>query len=380
MAWISTGRCYNPRQMLSWFKRKAVAPAEATFKGRVERFWEWYTEVSPRFYQIIEAGHCPSLAEEVRNKVEDLIPRFAWVFGPGAEGRGHSFTLSGEGDPHRQLLAIYWLSCAPMLPGWTFYAARQPGSIRGQRMEIGGQKFDPLEFWLTPVVDRDEEEVDITVWHPLFDKMEERERSTVLFLFLDEVLGEYGTQQWIGEIKLNPQRFAESIPLEELLEFIRSVEAEHGWKKFPPGESGVVYQCDEPHNRFLRGDIVTGSTVHPRLINEYLAADGDLEDPLKGTGADYIFIAFDARVLPAGSEATARGEIEDALDQALEASTSGRVLGGAWGRTNAYIDLLLFDGPSSVETVLRVLRERALPEGSTINYFAKEKRGHRIVL
>ena len=30
-------------------------------------------------------------------------------------------------------------------------------------MEIGGRKFDPLEFWLTPIVDRDEEKVDITV-------------------------------------------------------------------------------------------------------------------------------------------------------------------------------------------------------------------------
>jgi hypothetical protein len=120
--------------------------------------------------------------------------------------------------------------------------------------------------------------------------------------------------------------------------------------------------------------------MHPRLINEYLAAEGELEDPLSGTGADYVFVAFDARILPSGAEATARGEIEDALDQRLQESANGRLLGGAWGTTNAYIDLLLFDGPSSLEIVRQVLHERTVPAGSTINHFAKEKRGHRIVL
>ncbi len=341
--------------MLSLLKRKAPVAADATFKTRVQRFWEWYAQVSPRFYQVIEAGKCPTLAEEVSAKVDELIPGFAWVFGPGADGQGHSFTLSGEGNLHRQLLAIYWLAHAPSLRGWTFYAARQPGSIRGQRMEIGGRKFDPLEFWVTPFVALDEKKV-------------------------DEALGEYGTQQWIGQIKLNPQRLADSIPLEELPEFLRRVEAERGWKKLPPGESGVLYRCEEPHGRFLRGDIAIGSTMHPRLINEYLEAEGEMEDPLSGTGADYVFVAFDARILPAGAEATARGEIEDRLDQALKASASGRLLGGGWGTTNAYIDLLLFDGPASLEIVQQVLREKSVPAGSTINYFAKEKRGHRIVL
>ena len=366
--------------MLSLLKRKAPVAADATFKTRVQRFWEWYAQVSPRFYQVIEAGKCPTLAKEVSAKVDELIPGFAWVFGPGADGQGHSFTLSGEGNLHRQLLAIYWLAHAPSLPGWTFYAARQPGSIRGQRMEIGGRKFDPLEFWVTPFVALDEKKVDITVWHPLFDSMEERERWTVWFLFLDEALGEYGTQQWIGQIKLNPERLADSIPLEELPEFLRRAEAERGWKKLLPGESGVVYRCEEPHGRFLRGDIAIGSTMHPGLINEYLEAEGEMEDPLSGTGADYVFVAFDARILPAGAEATARGEIEDGLDQALKASASGRLLGGGWGTTNAYIDLLLFDGPASLKIVQQVLREKSVPAGSTINYFAKEKRGHRIVL
>jgi hypothetical protein len=366
--------------MLSLFKRKSAPVNEPTFKNRVQLFWEWYTNVAPRFYAVIESKNCPSLAEEVSENVDKFIPGFAWVFGPGENGDGHSFTLSAEGDPHRQLLSIYWLAQAPKLNGWTFYAARQPSSIRGQRLEIGGSSFDPLEFWVTPALNREDEKLDILVWHPRFDSIAERERWTVLFLFLDEVLGEYGTQQWIGEIKLDQKRLADSIPLEELREFTLRVQAETGWKKGPPGEIGVLYQMQNQHDRFLRGDVVTGTTMHPRLINDYLKAEGELEDPLKGTGADFVFVAFDAGILPKGDEAGARGRIEDALDHALNTSASGRLLGGAWGRTNAYIDLLLLDGTQSVQIVLDTLREQGVPTGSSINYFAKEKRGHRVLL
>ena len=365
--------------MFSLFKRAAAVKQELTFKTRVRQFWKWCSEVAPRFYQAIEDKKCPSLATEVSTKVDELLPGFAWVFGPGANDNGHSFTLSGEGVLHRQLLANFWHSQAPSLPGWTFYAARQPGSIKGQRIEIGGHSFDPIAFWLTLSVNREHEKVDVIVWHPLFGSMEERDRRTVLFLFLDEVLGEFGTEQWIGEIKLGDQQFANSIPLEELPLFLNKLEAETGWKKYPPGEAGVVYQINERTQSFLRGDIIVGSTTNSLLVNEYIASQGNLSDPLAGTGADYIFITIDVKFFPDVKKLTEdRGIIEDALAAALRAD--GRVLGGAFGNQNAYIDLMIFDGQNSIEIVRRVLIEQKLPGGTSINYFAKEKRGHRIIL
>ena len=118
--------------MFSFFKRSQPKKEELTFKNRVQNFWRWYAEVAPRFYQTIEAKDCPSLAGEVSTKVNEMLPGFAWVFGPGANGNGHSFTLSGEGDIHRQLLTMFWRSQAPEISGWTFYHARQPGSVEGK--------------------------------------------------------------------------------------------------------------------------------------------------------------------------------------------------------------------------------------------------------
>jgi hypothetical protein len=64
----------------------------------------------------------------------------------------------------------------------------------------------------------------------------------------------------------------------------------------------------------------------------------------------------------------------------LKSEQSGRVLGGAFGTQFAYLDLMLFDGQNSVRLVERVLREQNLPAGTAINFFAREKHSHRVVL
>jgi hypothetical protein len=116
------------------------------------------------------------------------------------------------------------------------------------------------------------------------------------------------------------------------------------------------------------------------LHHEFSEADGRLEDPLVESGADYVYIALDVTSLPKGKEVDGRGKIEDALIAEFERTGSGRHLGGAMGRRYAYIDLLLFDGAASVALVLEILRRVKLPPGTSLNYFAHEKRGHRIVL
>jgi hypothetical protein len=365
--------------MFSIFKKQETRDTNQTFKRRVEGFWDWYGQVAPRFYKAIEEGNCASLATEISEKVDELGPGFAWVFGPGAKS-GHSFTLSGEGILHKQLLTQYWLSRAPELPGWTFYSERQRGSITGIRMKVGDQDFDPIEFWVTPEVNNEAEKIDITAWHPLFDRLSENDRLRPLFLFLDEVLGEFGTDQWIGEIKLGDRRLSDAIPLNELSGFVTDLEKAKGWKKFPPGTAMTLYRRNQSGTRFLRDDVVIGQTAQMKLINEYLRAQGKLKDPLARTGADYVFVSFDVGFLPQGKQVETRGAIEDALDAALKAGRQGRILGGAMGTKSAYIDLLLYDGAASLEVVKQILKERKLPKGTAINFFAEGKRGQSLSL
>lgn len=366
--------------MFGIFKRKKAATGELSFKTRVQLFWDWYAQVGPLFLAKIDGGKCTDLVGEVGPKIDELLPGFAWVFGPGANRVGHSFTLSGEGNIHRQLLTQHWQSQAPELENWTFYPARQPDGIAGKTISMGPHVFNPVEFWLTPTVDRENECVDIIVWHPLFARMEDQQKWTILFLFLDEILGEYGTGQWIGDLKLGTQQLADSMPIEELPQFLGKLETETGWKKLPPGRGLSLYRLHEQQDDFLRGDVVVGTTTNMKLINEYVSSKGAMEDPLAGTGADYVFVMFDRVFLPEGREVDVRADIEDSLDAALRADASGRLLGGAMGSSNVYVDLLIYDGAGSLHIIEQVIREKGLPSGTTINFFAHDKRGHRLVV
>jgi len=230
------------------------------------------------------------------------------------------------------------------------------------------------------LVDKEEEVIDLTVWHPMFPQLEERARWTVLFLFLDEVLGEIGTQNWIGNIEMNDRQLANAIPLKELPAFVKQTQAQHEWTKGEPGQYWSVYQLPEGEETFPRSDVMFGSTCAMKLTQEYMEAKGELEDPLEQSGADYVYVTFHPSILPKGREVEERGKIEDALLEALQSADSGLHIGSAFGTENVYIDLLLFDGEESLAIVQEVLREMKLPKGTSIHFFAKEKRGRRVVL
>lgn len=359
--------------MFSFFKRREFRNCEITCNDRIQKFWDWFQEVAPEFRTTIDNGRCDDLTEITSRKVDELFSGFAWVYGPGAEGIGHSLTLSGEGVEHRQLLALHWLSQAPQIEGWTFYAARQPGDPSGA-IVIGETRFEAKGMWVTPTIDEEEEKIELTIWHPEWPRLEERQRWTVVFLFLDEALGEYGTKWWIGQIRLGDDRLSDSFPLSELPEYVAGISANRGWKKYPPGEEHVLFRINPPEKPFPRGDLMTLSTAAPHLFYDYQEEDGRLEDPFAGTGADYVYVRFPKEFLESGKEIEQRGALEDALDHILKKNRSGRNIGGGMGSRNCYVDFLIFDGRNSIDLIVRALKDHRLPKETTIEYFAIEKR------
>ncbi len=214
-----------------------------TFTERVGAFWDWYASVSERFLKTIDDGNCSNLATEVSAKIDELLPDFGWVFGPGEGEAKHSFTLSGNGVFSYQLLALRWLEMAPALPGWTFYAARQASKPPRGKIQISGLDFEAQAFWLTPTLDEEDEVFHLIVWHPLFSKIPDKTQWMALYLFLDEALGEVGVQNWIGRIEISDRALAGAIPLTELPDLVQSTAERTGWKKYGPGESWSIYCC-----------------------------------------------------------------------------------------------------------------------------------------
>jgi hypothetical protein len=350
---------------------------EPTFKERVICFWEWFETVADRLASEVKDKKSTALAGKISEKVDGLGPGFAWEVGP--DGDATSLTVSGEGDLHRQLLTQYWVERAPKIHGWNFYPSRQPDLTRGLELVMGEKVFNGQQIWVSPEVDIEREKFHLTVWHPEWEELEDNQRWSMLFIFLDMQLGEYGTQQWIGRIEFSEGQLKEAIGLMELPRFIAEVCEREGWKASAPGERGVVYQL-EPHDRFPRGDVAFGHTTHHLLVREYLEAQGKLEDPLAGTGADYVYLTIGIEHLPKGEEVSTRAVYADAVNEGLRPEGLGRELGGATGGRFGYIDLLIFDGERSLAAIERILKSRNAPEGMQLCYFAveKAKNGRRV--
>ncbi len=353
------------------FKKKTPQPKESTYKQKVIDFWDWYSVNAARLYEALDQGQSSTLVDEISDRVSLLSPSLGWVFGPGPDGDGHSFTITPEGDPHRSFLTNSWAEMAPELQGWTFYPNRQPSTdITGQSIVIHDEKFKPEEFWITPTINAENENIDIIAWHPLFKDLPENQMFRILFLWLDEVLGEQGTNDWIGAINFKDTNLKQAFPITELGEFVEGVCTDNEWKTKAPGKMFSVYKMDETRSGFLRADIFSGCSSHMRLMNEHLSSKGNMDDPLEGSGASFVFLSFNKTYLKKGDEVNMRGDIEECLDEVLLRNQSGQCIGGAIGTENAYIDLLILDGADSLALIREALTSFELPEGCAIYSFA----------
>lgn len=374
---------------MKFFRRKPKAPVDEpvdpSFRDRVHAFFVWFAEHETLISEGIEAEKNPE-SDDARPfnylavtslALNRLLPGFTCEFGPGPSGKGgYSFSVSGEGIASKQLIAEFWCSQAPVMDNWTFYPSRQPCTIdRLTDIHMHEQQFAHEDMRITPALNEETQKLDIMAWHPLFEGGEEDQSMNVLYIMLDEILGEYGTDQWIGSIELGDNSMPNAISVKDVWAIIQDLKIERKWTKPSPTEAWQSYSIEPSEHTFIRSDIRSGKTLDPMLVSEYISAGGQLDDPLEGTGAEFVFVAFESAILPTGKEADFRREIEDKLGGTLQAEDAGKHIGSAMGDQNCYIDLLITDGEHSLDLIMQALQDSQLPDGTGLYFFAKGNEG-----
>ena len=122
---------------------------------------------------------------------------------------------------------------------------------------------------------------------------------------------------------------------------------------------------------FRRGNLITWTTAIPSMVRDFFDADGKPEDPLKGTGAELLFLSLPLECLTKGQEAEARGKIEETLDSALLDNGTGQIVGGGLGHSAGFIDILLFDAPPGFEIIKQTVQRLSLPKGVLLWRYAE---------
>ncbi len=138
------------------------------------------------------------------------------------------------------------------LPGWIFHASRQPSSYEVLKdISIGvseQEHIDAANFTIKTSIDEENELIDIIAWHPALENVPKEHHFQILFLLLDEALGEFGVQTWLGEITVEPiTDMANTRTLLDLPKFVTSVGDYHNWEKYPPLETYSTYEVPEQY-------------------------------------------------------------------------------------------------------------------------------------
>ncbi len=283
--------------------------------------------------------------------------------------------MSGEGIVAKQLLTEFWHSQARQIPGWTFHASRQ-ASPRSELEKFAisfakGETLDLPSFQVKTDVDQENQKINIVAWHPLFPKVPEEHRLNILYLLLDETLGEFGTETWLGAIECDPLPDDKNVvSLIDLPKKIQQVQEYFGWESVSPLRAYTVYSV-ETQSRSPRGDTLFGSTCIPNIINDFITHRGRLKDnPLEGTGAEWVYLQLDGSLFPDGEQVEVRSKIEDAIDETLVEQNLGRAVGGAFGRNYSYVEFILFDGENSRNCLLDKVQRLQLGDRAQLKSIA----------
>lgn len=347
---------------------------EMSFKQRVNVFWNWFGEHAEALSELVSSQQHQQAFELISPQVESLGPGFGWNFGPG-ESSGQSLTLSPNGLVGHQLLANYWLARAPKFSGWTFYSSKQR-SANGEAfaLQVGDQRIETKDIQIEFTPDDEAENIDIVAYHPSFAQLSEQDQFQIVFLMLDESLGEHGTSAMVGEIEMSTSPLERPVSLSQFYDSAMSVFEQREWTLGTPGESYTLISIGEAiDGEFVRSDAITINSCFPDLVIEFLSQDGKLDDPIIENGGAFIFVDIPRSYFPVGDEAHSRGEFEDDLNDRLVANQAGELIGGSAGSISMYSDFILFDCEEGLELVRQFMVEKELPEGSAIHFFGNGK-------
>lgn len=339
--------------MFNFFKRKQQ---EQSFKENVKKFWQEFEVKEKEIKAAVHHKEQDTVSAHITHLISILKLRLSWSIAPQSkEEKKFVLTLSPEGNKHLYLLAHFWKSLAPHHKDWLFYATKKENPGFGNMiLNIEGTEFPFAEA--TYIVNEVEgaKKLDVVIYHPLFHTMGETHIDNIKFMILDELLGEIVVETMIGQITISLTPNKRSLNYQKFYQLVEKKIHEGSVKKEDLLLHNWYGYTSEPKNSGpLRSDIYVGSTLIPDLLKV-------TQDPLKNTGASYVYLAFNNQNIAKNNLVHERSRIADRVEEVLKEKQLGYLVGEATGIHDSYLDFVVVDvieGIKAIEENLAQIRE-----------------------
>jgi hypothetical protein len=358
--------------MFSFFKKKKQP--DLTFKQRVVLFWKLFTEGETTLRDGIQAGDTEKTIEFINSIFKQSGIELS--FQMGFNGEKFEFFFSPEGNRNVQFLTRCIIDMSPHLEHWIFYPSK-PGVSLERLAEIGimlsdDKKITASSMFISPVLDEERKRFDIKVYHESFNQLPDKDKVFISFLLLDEALGEYGTELFVGKIDPVDSRQEGDIDLITFRKRVDGYKAEIEFsEEDTPDKFHTLYSIKptEKETYALREDVYLVNTTNFELFESY-----GKSNLLEKFGASYIFAVISMSLFDMENFLDQREEISDKVDLEMQNANDGFVVGFATGKLNCYMDLIIFDGETSINKLIATLQKSYPALHGSIHYIEKEKK------
>ena len=332
-----------------------------SFRNRVAKFWNSFSEEES---QIREMMNNKVEGETLLNFVDSILQiafhKIYFEMGINNEGK-YELILTPEGNRSRLIQLHYWLQHAPqeLWEKWNFYSSKPAHAKAGSTLTMYGIEIGENDIEIYPEIENERPKVNIEIYSSKMMDLDEDQRYSMLFIYLDQFIGELYTMEYIGSITfVNERTKKQTVKITELRSFINKTIEENSWPKFDnPTEIYTGYRIEPKENSdwTLREDIFSGYTSCSSILNDFYGKKTARFNEAKQDGVIFGFAFFENINVPREDIINFRGEIEDKIVEETVPYGIANTIGGATGFHFSYIDFIIYDYPAFINIVKRIL-------------------------
>ncbi|MDU1891643.1 MAG: hypothetical protein E6767_13225 [Dysgonomonas sp.] len=331
------------------------------FKNRVTKFWESFVAEEAHIRQMMDdKANGETLISFVDNVLQIAFDKVYFELGKNPEGK-YELILTPEGDRARLLQLYYWLQYAPehLWKKWNFYSSKPAHGKPGSQMEMYNVRIGEDDITIYPEIDDNRNRVNIEVYCPKLMELDENQRYSMFFIYIDQFISELYTMEYLGYVDFVENKLdRQSNTILNLKSFIDDTIDKNEWNRFDnPCDiyKGYRMEPSKESDWKLREDIFSGYSSCTPIINEYYSGESPKFEEAKNNGVFFGFLFFENTQIPRENIVNFRGDIEDKIMAQTLNYGIANCLGGATGFHFSYIDFIIYDYDTFIPIAKKIL-------------------------